>query len=130
MPQYVDGFVIPIPKKNLGTYLVMAKACAKVWMEHGALEYRECVGEDLSPKGMPGLAMAKRIKPGETILFSWIVYRSCAHRDTVNAKVMNDPRIAAMCKDGALPFDVKRMAYGGFTTLVKAPPARRRCANA
>jgi uncharacterized protein YbaA (DUF1428 family) len=120
MPQYVDGFVIPISKKNLGKYLVIAKACATIWIEHGALEYRECVGEDLSPKGMPGFKLAKPVKAGETILFSWIVYRSRAHRDKVNAKVMKDPRLAAMCKGAAMPFDVKRMAYGGFTTLVKA----------
>lgn len=120
MAQYVDGFVIPIAKKNVPKYLKMARASAKVWMELGALEYRECVGEELAAKGMPQFSAAVRFKAGETVLFSWIVYKSKAHRNKVNAKVMKDPRIAAMCADGKMPFDFKRMAYGGFTTLVKA----------
>ena len=117
--QYVDGFVIPIPKKNMKAYVKMARKAGKVWMDHGALEYRECVGDDLNsgPKVRPFTKLA-RTKPGETVLFSWIVYKSRAHRDRVNAKVMKDPRIAAMMTSKQMPFDSKRMAYGGFKTLV------------
>jgi uncharacterized protein YbaA (DUF1428 family) len=116
--KYVDGFVIPIPKKSLPAYRAMARFGAKIWMEHGALEYRECVGDDLTPPmGTPFPRLAK-LKPGETVVFSWIVFKSRAHRDRVNAKVMKDPRMAGM-EDKPMPFDVKRMAYGGFTVLVE-----------
>ncbi len=115
--RYVDGFVLPVPKKNLKAYLRMAQKAGKVWKEHGALEYRECAGEDLKVKmGMPFLKMAKA-KPGETVVFAWIVYKSRAHRDTVNAKVMKDARMAKMM-EGTHPFDYKRMAYGGFEVIV------------
>jgi uncharacterized protein YbaA (DUF1428 family) len=117
---YVDGFVIPLPKKNLASYKRMAAAAGKIWREHGALEYRECVGEDLKASfGMPFPKLAKT-KAGETVVFSWIVYRNRAHRDKVNAKVMKDPRIAAMMHEKKPPFDVKRMAYGGFDLIVNA----------
>jgi len=117
---YVDGFVLPVPRKRLQDYRRMAQAAGKVWREHGALEFRECVGDDLKVKmGTPFTRLA-RLKRGETVFFSWIVYRSRAHRDRVNAKVMKDPRIARMMKDGPMPFDVKRMAYGGFRTVVAA----------
>ena len=120
MPQYVDGFVIPVPKKNLKAYLKMAKAASKVWKDHGALEYREAVGEDLKTKfGLPFNKLAKA-KPTETVVFSWIVYKSRAHRDKVNAKVMKDPRIAAMCDPKDSPFDADRMSYGGFTVEISA----------
>ena len=113
---YVDGFVLPVPKKNLHAYTRIARKAGKVWREYGALEYRECVGDDLAVKfGMP-FTRAIKLKPGETVVFSWIVYKSRAHRDRVNAKVMKDPRIANM--DPTMPFDIKRMVYGGFTTLV------------
>lgn len=113
--KYVDGFVIPIPKKNLKAYTKIASLAGKVWMEHGALEYRECAGDDLGvPCGMP-FSKALKLKPGETVVFAWIVYKSRAHRDQVNAKVMKDPRMA---EAPACPFDVKRMTYGGFKTLV------------
>lgn len=116
MPAYVDGFVLPVPKKNLPAYRRMAKLAQKVWREHGALDYRECVGDDLAVKcGLPFTKLMKP-KPGETIVFSWITYKSRAHRDRVNAKVMKDPRLDGMCKD--MPFDHLRMAYGGFKTLV------------
>ena len=119
MPQYIDGFVLPVPKKNIEAYRKIAKKAAQVWMEYGALEYRECVGEDLKfPFGLPFPVMVKT-KPGETVVFAWIVYKSRKHRDQVNAKVMKDPRIAAM-KPDLMPFDVKRMCYGGFETIVKA----------
>lgn len=116
---YVDGFVIPVPKKKLAAYVKMARKAGAVWKEHGALEFRECVGEDLGSKfGVPFPKLAKA-KAGETVLFSFIVYKSRAHRDRVNAKVMKDPRIAATCgTDGDMPFDIKRMSFGGFETIV------------
>jgi uncharacterized protein YbaA (DUF1428 family) len=117
---YVDGFVLVVPKKNLKAYASMAKVGAKVWREHGALEYRECVGDDLTPKcGLPFPKLTKT-KPGETVVFSWITYKSKAHRDKVNAKVMKDPRLAASMEGKEMPFDMKRMAYGGFKLLVGA----------
>jgi len=116
MPRYVDGFVIPLPKKNVAAYRRMASKAGKIWMEHGALEYRECLGEDLDVSfGMPFPRLAK-LKPGETVLFSWIVYRSRAHRDRVNAKVMKDPRLHQGPKE--MPFEMKRMVFGGFEVLV------------
>ena len=118
MARYVDGFVLPVPKKNLAAYRRIAKKAGKVWREHGALEYVETVGDDLKPKwGFPKLA---KPRPGETIVFSWIVYKSRAHRDQVNAKVMKDPRIQPMMDPKAMPFDMKRMAYGGFEVIVEA----------
>ncbi len=117
---YVDGFVLPVPKKNLKAYFQMAKNAGKIWREHGALEYRECVGDDLKVKmGLPFPRLAK-LKPGETVVFSWIVYKSRAHRDRVNAKVMKDPRMSGICDEKSMPFDVKRMAYGGFKVVVAA----------
>lgn len=117
--RYVDGFVIPVPAKNLAAYLRLARAAARVWREHGALDYKECVGDDLDipmcrpfPKGI-------RTRPGETVVFAWISYRSRAHRDRVNAKVMQDPRIQAACAAGKMPFDGKRMLYGGFKVAVQ-----------
>lgn len=118
--RYVDGFVLPVPKRNLNAYFRMAKKAGKIWREHGALEYRECVGDDLKVKmGLPFPRLAK-LKAGETVVFSWIVYKSRTHRDRVNTKVMKDPRIMAMGNPEAMPFDVKRMAYGGFKILVGA----------
>jgi uncharacterized protein YbaA (DUF1428 family) len=115
---YVDGFVLPVPKKNLSAYRRMSAKAGKIWREHGALEYRECSGDDLKVKvGMPFTRMA-RTKAGETVVFSWIVYKSRKHRDAVNAKVMKDPRLAKMMDGEAMPFDVKRMGYGGFKVLV------------
>jgi uncharacterized protein YbaA (DUF1428 family) len=119
MPRYVDGFVLPVPKKNLAAYLKLARIGARVWKKCGALEYRECVGDDLATKmGVPFPRIA-RAKRGETVMFSWVVFRSRAHRDRVNAKVMKDPTIAAMGQK-PMPFDVKRMGYGGFRVLVEA----------
>jgi uncharacterized protein YbaA (DUF1428 family) len=118
MPQYVDGFVIPIPKKNLAAYKKMAATAGKVWMEHGALAYFECVGEDLTPGfGLPFPKLCKS-KPDETIVFSFIVYKSRAQRDRVNKKVMADPRMAAACDPKNMPFEVKKMACGGFEAIV------------
>jgi uncharacterized protein YbaA (DUF1428 family) len=118
--KYVDGFVLPMPKKSLAAYRRMAQKAAKIWREHGALEYRECVGEDLNVKmGLP-FPRGIKAKAGETIVFAYIVYKSRAHRDSVNAKVMKDPRLAGTCDEKNMPFDVKRMLYGGFETIVEA----------
>jgi uncharacterized protein YbaA (DUF1428 family) len=119
MPAYVDGFVIPIPKRNLPRYRRIARAAGKVWMEYGAVEYRECVADDLSAKGITSFKQLLKLKPGETALFSWIVYRSKADRKRVNARVMKDARILAMMREDDNPFDNRRMAYGGFQTLVE-----------
>ncbi len=117
---YVDGYVLPVPTKNLEAYAKMAKLAAKVWIDHGALEYRETVGEDLDAQwGVPFPKMVKT-KPGETVVFAWVVYKSRAHRDRVNEKVMADPRLAASMDECKGIFDCKRMICGGFTTLVKA----------
>lgn len=116
---YVDGFVIPLPKKNLAAYRRMAVAGKKIWMEHGALRYFECVGDDIEAgMGVPFAKLAKA-RRGETVLFSFIVYRNRAHRGRVNKKVMADPRIAKMMK-GKPPFDVNRMSMGGFKAIVEA----------
>lgn len=116
--KYVDGFVIPMPKKNLPAYKRMASKAGKVWLEHGALEYRECTGDDLNIKmGVPFPRLTKA-KKGETVVFSWIVYKSKKHRNSVNAKVMKDPRLEGMMDVNKMPFDMKRMTYGGFNTLV------------
>ena len=116
--RYVDGFVLPVPKKNLAAYRRMSQKAGKIWREHGALEYRECTGDDLKSEcGVPFPRMTKA-KPGETVVFSWIVYKSKAHRNRVNAKVMKDPRLANMCDPKSMPFDVKRMGYGGFKIFV------------
>ena len=118
--RYVDGFVLPVPKKNLPAYKRMSQAAGRVWREHGALEYWECAGDDLKVKmGMPFPRLTKA-KRGETVMFSWIAYKSRKHRDAVNAKVMKDPRIARMMSGKKMPFDMKRMAYGGFEALVEA----------
>jgi uncharacterized protein YbaA (DUF1428 family) len=115
---YVDGFVLAVPKKNLRAYAKLAQQAGAIWKEHGALEYRECVGEDLDQKmGLPFPKLAK-VKRGETVVFAWIVYKSRAHRDKVNAKVMQDPRIIESMKGKKMPFDMQRMAYGGFEVLV------------
>ena len=113
---YVDGFVLPIPKKNVAAYRRLARKAGRVWREHGALEYRECVGDDLDIKGVVPFSRTMRLKPGETAVLAWIVYKSRAHRDRVNAKVMKDPRMATPPK--TMPFDVRRMVYGGFKVIV------------
>jgi uncharacterized protein YbaA (DUF1428 family) len=117
--KYVDGFLLPIPKKNLQAYRRMSQAAGKIWKEHGALEYRECVGDDLNIKmGVP-FPKGMKLKKGETAVFSWIVYKSRAHRDSVNKKVMKDPRMNEMMEGKEMPFDVKRMSYGGFQIIVE-----------
>jgi uncharacterized protein YbaA (DUF1428 family) len=116
---YVDGYLLAVPKKNLKNYVRMAQLAGEVWRDHGALEYFECSGDDLAVKcGVPFPKMMK-LKPGETVVFSWIVYKSRAHRDRVNAKVMKDPRMGKMMEGMPMPFDLKRMCFGGFKVLVK-----------
>ena len=116
--RYVDGFLLPVPKKKLQAYRRMAQKAGKIWRGYGALDYKECAGDDLKVKmGVP-FPRAVKLKAGETVVFSYIVYKSRAHRDRVNAKVMKDPRIQGMCDPKDMPFDVKRMLYGGFKVLV------------
>lgn len=116
---YVDGYVLPVPKKNLAAYRRFASIGAKVWREHGALEYRECAADDLDVKCGTPFPKQLKLKPGETVVFAWVVFKSRAHRDRVNAKVMKDPRLANMDVK-AMPFDCERMVYGGFKVLVQA----------
>jgi uncharacterized protein YbaA (DUF1428 family) len=115
---YVDGFVLAVPRKNVAAYRRMATKAGKIWREHGAVEFRECAGDDLKVKwGLPFGRLLK-LKPSETVFFSWIVFKSRAHRDRVNAKVMKDPRMNSMMDEKNMPMDPKRMAYGGFKVLV------------
>ena len=118
MAQYVDGFVLPVPKKNVEAYRRMAAMAGKVWKEHGALEFRECIAEDVKKGKGLSVASAVDLKPGEVVFFSYIVFRSRAHRDRVNKKVMKDPRLNTMMEGKAMPFDMKRMLYGGFAPVV------------
>jgi uncharacterized protein YbaA (DUF1428 family) len=119
MALYVDGFVVPVPRKNLDAYRKMARKGGKIWREHGALEFRECVADDVKVGKHTSFPQAVKLKPGEVVVFSWIVYPSRKARDRINAKVMKDPRLASMMDPKAMPFDGKRMIYGGFKTLVE-----------
>ena len=119
MAQYVDGFIIPLPKNKIDDYRRIAQKAGEVWRDHGALEYRECVGEDLDVKRQVPFPHLINSTPDETVVLAWIVFKSRAHRDEVNAKVMKDPRLAKI-DSHAMPFDCKRMAYGGFEVLVDA----------
>ncbi len=122
--RYFDGFVLSIPKKKLAAYKRLARLASKVWIECGALEYVESAGEDLAaPCGVPFPELA-RTRRGETVVFAWISYRSRAHRDRVNARVMKDPRMLATMSKGPMPFDMARMSYGGFKGLVEASAKR------
>ena len=120
MAHYVDGFVIPLPKTNLNTYRRLAQKAGRVWKDHGALEFRECVGDDLNVEMGLSFPPGIKTKPGEMVLFSYIVFKSCAHRDRANAKVMKDTRMLKMMKSAPTPFDGKRMIYGGFKSIVEA----------
>ena len=115
---YIDGFVVPVPKKNLDAYRKMSRRMARVWVDHGALEYREWVADDVKVGKLTSFPQSVKLKPGETVVFSWIEYKSRLHRDSVNAKAMADPRLADMMDPKAMPFDGKRMFYGGFEKLV------------
>ena len=119
MPRYVDGFVVPVPKKQLNAYRRMAAKAGKVWREHGALDFVECVADDVKPGKVTSFPQSVKLKAGEVVVFSWIAYKSRAHRDSVNKKVMADPRLKAMMEPQNMPFDGKRMIYGGFSVLVQ-----------
>ena len=116
--RYVDGYVLPVPRKHLAAYRRIAQKAGRIWRQHGALEYRECAGDDLGSKWGVPFPRSVKARRGETVVFSWVVFKSRAHRDRVNAKVMNDPRIAKMMDPSKMLFDHKRMVYGGFKVLV------------
>jgi uncharacterized protein YbaA (DUF1428 family) len=118
MSKYVDGFVVPVPKNKLATYRRLSAKAGKVWREHGALQYVECVADDVKSGKLTSFPQSVKLKRGETVLFSWIVYKSRKHRDRVNAKVMKDPRLASMMNMKSMPFDVRRMIWGGFKSIV------------
>jgi uncharacterized protein YbaA (DUF1428 family) len=115
---YVDGFIVPVPKRKMAAYRSMARMAGKVWREYGALDYREFMADDVKVGKRTSFPRSVKLKPAETVVFSWILYKSRTHRDRVNAKVMKDPRLAKMMNPKAMPFDGKRMIYGGFKTLV------------
>jgi uncharacterized protein YbaA (DUF1428 family) len=115
---YVDGFVLAVPRRKLADYRRVARAAGKIWMEFGALDYRECVGDDVKGKAARPFGKAVRLKPGEVVVFSWIVYKSKGQRNRVNAKIMKDPRLKTMMDPRNPIFDMKRMAYGGFKSIV------------
>ncbi|MDI4234812.1 MULTISPECIES: DUF1428 domain-containing protein [unclassified Bradyrhizobium] len=116
---YVDGFILAVPKKNLAAYAQMSRKCGKIWREYGALDYREWVAEDVKPGKLTSFPQSVKLKPGETVVFAWITYKSRAQRDKINAKVMADERLKSMMNGKSVPFDGKRMIYGGFASLVK-----------
>jgi uncharacterized protein YbaA (DUF1428 family) len=117
MPRYVDGFVLPVPKRNAAAYRRLARKAGRIWIEHGALEYRECMAEDVKPGKLTSFPQSVKLAKGEVVWFSWIVYRSRAHRDRVNARAMQDPRLQLM-DPSKMPFDGRRMLYGGFEIQV------------
>ncbi|SRR5258706_2980790 len=119
MAHYVDGFVVPVPKKKLAAYRTMARKAGRIWREYGALEYVECVADDVRPGKRTSFPRSVKLKPGETVFFSYIVYKSRAQRDRIMAKVMKDPRLASMMDPNNLPFDGKRMFWGGFKTVIE-----------
>lgn len=120
MPQYVDGFVVPVPTARIADYRRLARKAAKLWIEHGALEVRECMADDVKPGKLTSFPQSVKLEADETVVFSYIVFKSRKQRDTVNAKVMADPRLEAMMDPKNLPFDGKRMFWGGFKVLVAA----------
>ena len=115
---YVDGFLLPVPKKKVNAYRTMARKAGKVWRDHGAVEFRECVGDDLNQKWASNFPKLLKTKPSETVFFSWIVFKSRKDRDRINKKVMKDPRLAKMMDSKSMPFDMKRVAMGGFKVVV------------
>ena len=119
MARYVDGFVVPVPRKNVAAYRRMAQKAGRIWREHGALDFVECIADDVKPGKLTSFPQSVKLKPNETVMFSWITYKSRAHRDRVNKKVMADPRLKDMMDPKAMPFDAKRMIYGGFAVLVQ-----------
>ena len=119
MARYIDGFVVPVPLENLDAYRKIARKAGKIWREYGALEYQECIADDVKPGKTTSFPQSVKLKDGETVVFSWIIYKSRKHRDSVNAKVMKDPRLADMMDSKKMPFDAKRMVWGGFKSLVE-----------
>ena len=120
MPGYVDGFVVPVPKRKVAAYRRMSRLAGKVWREHGALDYVECMADDVKPGKWTSFPQSVKLKKGEVVWFSWILYRSRRDRDRINAKVMTDPRLASMMDPKNMPFDGKRMFWGGFKVMVRA----------
>jgi uncharacterized protein YbaA (DUF1428 family) len=120
MARYVDGYVLPVPRRNVDAYRGMARKAGKVWRDHGALEYIECLADDVKPGKRTSFPQSVKLKKGETVIFAYIVYKSRAQRDRVNKKVMKDPRLASMMDPKKMPFDAKRMFWGGFKVLVDA----------
>lgn len=119
MSRYVDGFVVPVPTDKIDAYRRISRKAGKIWREYGALEYIECVADDVKPGKLTSFPQSVKLKANETVVFSWIVYTSRKQRDSINAKVMSDPRLARMMDPKAMPFDGKRMFWGGFKTLVE-----------
>ena len=119
MSHYVDGFVVPVPTANLDAYRRMAEQAGRIWREHGALEFRECVADDVQPGKLTSFPQSVQLQEGETVVFSWIVYASREKRDEINAKVMSDPRLTELMDPANMPFDAKRMFFGGFKTIVE-----------
>ena len=117
---YVDAWVVPVPKRKLDAYRSMARKAGKVWRDHGALEFTECVADDVKPGKRTSFPRSVKLKKNETVVFSYVVYKSRKHRDRVMAKVMKDPRLAKMMNPKDMPFDGKRMFWGGFKTIVTA----------
>jgi uncharacterized protein YbaA (DUF1428 family) len=115
---YVDGFVVPVPRENLAAYKKLARKAGKIWMEYGALQYTECVADDVKPGKVTSFPQAVKLKPDEVVVFSWIIYKSRRDRDRINKQVMADPRLAAM-DPKSMPFDGKRMFWGGFKKIVE-----------
>jgi uncharacterized protein YbaA (DUF1428 family) len=124
MAKYVDGFIVPVPTKRLDAYRRLAQKAGKLWIEHGALEFRECAADDVKVGKLTSFPRSVKLKRGETVVFSWILFKSRAHRDRVNAKVFKDPRLAGMMDMKSVPFDAKRMIFGGFAVLVAASQRR------
>ena len=116
---YVDGFVVPLPRNKLDAYKAMSKKCGEIWREHGALRYVECIGDDVKPGKLTSFPQSVNLEDGELVVFSWIEYASREARDAINDKVMSDPRMADMMKPENMPFDGKRMIYGGFERLLE-----------
>jgi uncharacterized protein YbaA (DUF1428 family) len=120
MSKYVDGFVLPIPKKNVKAYIKVATICSKVWLDHGAIEYVECLADDVKPGKLTSYPQSVKLKKNEVVVISSITYNSRKHRDLVLKRVFTDPRMQPMMNDSSIIFDLKRMIYGGFKTIVKA----------
>jgi uncharacterized protein YbaA (DUF1428 family) len=124
MSHYVDGFVVPVPLRNVDAYRRMAEKAGKIWLEHGALQFCECLGDDVKPGKVTSFPQSVQLKDDEVVVFSWILYESREHRDRVNAKVMEDPRTKELMDPKSMPFDGMRMFWGGFKTIVELSPNR------